>query len=108
MLGIGCGGRCFSCTMKLEQQWPNLTKNSKSKVRNQFRTPYLKESLKTKRMKRTQFKINKINKKDHNHLEAHLGDSEPGRPSLNSVVLNFRSSTCLSISTRLLFSLLCG
>ncbi|WZZ41987.1 hypothetical protein YC2023_038246 [Brassica napus] len=44
-------------------------------------------------MKRTQFKINKINKKDHNHLEAHLGDSEPGRPSLNSVVLNFRSST---------------
>ncbi|KAH0893692.1 hypothetical protein HID58_056121 [Brassica napus] len=47
-------------------------------------------------MKQTQFKINKINKNDHNHLEAHLGDSEPGRPSLNPVVLNFRSSTCFS------------
>ncbi|CAG7888122.1 unnamed protein product [Brassica rapa] len=56
-------------------------------------------------MKQNQFKINK---KDHNHLDAHLGDSDPGKPSLNLVVLNFISSTCLSTSTTLLFSLLCG
>ena len=38
MLGLGFGGRRFSYMMKLEQQWPNLTKISKSKVGNQFRS----------------------------------------------------------------------
>ncbi|CAN6929578.1 unnamed protein product [Brassica oleracea var. botrytis] len=38
MLGLSCGGRRFSYMMKLEQQWPNLTKILKSKVGNQFRS----------------------------------------------------------------------
>ncbi|KAH0921461.1 hypothetical protein HID58_021479 [Brassica napus] len=39
-------------------------------------------------MKQKQFKINK---KDHNHLDAHLGDSDPDRQHVYPHLLHFSS-----------------